>query len=38
MIRDQLTKTERNLRTAMFALSALGVIIGIYMLVEFLAN
>jgi hypothetical protein len=33
-----LTKTERNFRTAAFALSALGVIIGIYMLVEFLAN
>jgi hypothetical protein len=33
-----LTRIERNFRTAAFALSALGVVIGIYMLVEFLAN
>jgi hypothetical protein len=38
MLKEQLTKTERNFRTAAFALSALSVIIGIYMLAEFLAN
>jgi hypothetical protein len=38
MIKEPLTRTERNFRTAASALSALGVIIGIYMLAEFLAN
>jgi len=33
----QLTRFERNARNAVFALSAFGVMAGIYMLVEWLA-
>jgi hypothetical protein len=36
MIKEPLTKTERNFGTAASALSALGVMTGMYMLVEWI--
>jgi hypothetical protein len=37
MSKEPLTRLEHNLRNAAFALSALSVISGLYMLVEWLA-